>query len=70
MFGIISDISTNLFRTFIIYKFLNTFFPEKKEKKGLKTACILFFTVTVGMHYIFMSPGVNIIVTHFVKTVF
>ena len=61
MFGIISDISTNLFRTFIIYKFLNTFFPEKKEEKGLKTACILFFTVTVGMHYIFMSPGINIV---------
>lgn len=61
MFRIITDISTNLFRTFIIYKLLNTFFPEKKEKKGLKTACVLFFTVTVGMHFAFMSPWVNVV---------
>lgn len=60
MFGMISDISTNLFRTFIIYKFLNTFFPEKKEIKGLKITYMLFFSVTMGMHFAFRSPWVNV----------
>ena len=60
MFGILTDISTNLFRTFVIYKFLNTLFPEGK-KQALKIPCILFFAVTLGMHMAFMSPWVNIV---------
>lgn len=61
MFEVITTITTNLFRTFITHKFLNTFFSEKKEKKGLWAAYGLFFLVMMGMNFIFMSPWVNIL---------
>ncbi len=57
----ITAITTNLFRTFITYKFFNTFFPEKKGKKGLRAAYGLFFLVTMGMNFVFTSLWVNIV---------
>lgn len=56
----ITSITTNLFRTFITYKFLNIFFPKRKENKGLGLAYGLFFIVTMGMNLVFMSLWVNI----------
>ncbi len=62
MFEIITAVTTNLFRTFIIYKFLNVFFPKKKEGiRGIKAAYGLFFLVTAGMNFVFTSLSINIV---------
>lgn len=61
MFDIITALSTNLFRTFIIKKFMSLFFPELVEnKKRENFFYFLFYFVTVGIYLAFHSPPANI----------
>lgn len=62
MFEIFTTLITNLFRTFIIKKFIVIFFPNDVEdkKKERNTYC-LFFLVTIIVHLVFNYPPANII---------
>ena len=61
MFDIITALSTNLFRTFIIKKFMSLFFPALVEnKKRENFFYFLFYFVTVGTYLAFQSPPANI----------
>lgn len=62
MFDIFTTISTNLFRTFVVKKFLSLFFQKDIEnKRKEKILYFLFFFMTTGVHVIFHFPPVNII---------
>lgn len=65
MFDIITAISTNLFRTYIIKKFVSVFFEikvtEQKEKYLERSVYILFFLITTSVYLIFHSPMLNLI---------
>ena len=61
MFDIITALSTNLFRTFIIKKFMSVFFPALVEnKKRENFFYFLFYFVTVGIYLAFHFPLANI----------
>ncbi len=63
MFDIITALSTNLFRTFIIKKFMSVFFPALVEnKKRENFLYFLFYFVTVGIYLAFHFPFANIAV--------
>lgn len=63
MFDIITAISTNLFRTFIIKKFMTIFFPTKiEDKRKEHLLYFLFFTITVTVYLMFHFPPANIAV--------
>lgn len=62
MIDIITTLITNLFRTFIIKKFMSIFFSTEVEKfKNGKLLYILFFAVTSFIHLIFHFPPMNIL---------
>lgn len=62
MFDIITALSTNLFRTFIIKKFMSTFFLKETEDKKKETIYyFLFFLSTAIIYLAFHFPPVNII---------
>ena len=63
MFDIITALSTNLFRTFIIKKFMSVFFPALEEnKKRENFFYFLFYFVTAGIYFAFHFPPANIAV--------
>lgn len=63
MFDIITAVSTNLFRTFIIKKFLSVFFPKEIEDKRKESYLyLLFFIVTTAVYLMFHFPPANIMV--------
>lgn len=63
MFDLITAFSTNLFRTFIIKKFMSVFFPALVEnKKRENFFYFLFYFVTVGIYLAFHFPPANIAV--------
>lgn len=62
MEGIVIILSANLFRTFIIRRFMSVYFQidiENKKKESI--VYFLFFAFTSAMHLIFHSPPANII---------
>lgn len=62
MEGIVITLSTNLFRTFIIRRFMSVYFQtdiENKKKESI--VYLLFFALTSGVHLIFHFPPANII---------
>ena len=62
MFALITTLSTNLLRTYIIYRFMRLFFWTDIEEKKKERACyVLFFVLTAGVHLIFCSPGMSVI---------
>lgn len=60
MFDIITTATTNLFRTFILKKFMTIFFHEIKDGKWEKKLYFMFFIITTSMHITFHSPTINI----------
>lgn len=63
MFDIVTALSTNLFRTFLIKKFMSILLPiEIENKRRENYLYMLFFVVTTVGYLIFHSPPVNIIV--------
>lgn len=66
MFDIITALSTNLYRTFIIRKFLSIFFPVKEVNKGKEIFFyLLFFVVTTMIYLLFHLPLANIVANLF-----
>ena len=62
MFALITTLSTNLLRTYIIYRFMRLFFWTDIEEKKKERACyVLFFVLTAVVHLIFCSPGISVI---------
>ena len=62
MFDIITTLSTNLFRKFIIKKFMVIFFlTEERRIKNKKLIYTLFFIVTSLIHLSFHFPPANIL---------
>ena len=62
MFALITTLSTNLLRTYIIYRFMRLFFWTDIEEKKKERACyVLFFVLTAVVHLIFCSPGMSVI---------
>ena len=58
MFALITTLSTNLLRTYIIYRFMRLFFWTDIEEKKKERACyVLFFVLTAGVHLIFFSKN-------------
>lgn len=56
MFALITTLSTNLLRTYIIYRFMRLFFWTDIEEKKKERACyVLFFVLTAGVHLIFFK---------------
>lgn len=63
MFDVITALGTNLFRTFIIKKFMTLFFVEEDEnKRKEKMLYCLFFLITTIAHLVFRFPPINIAV--------
>lgn len=63
MFDIITVLSTNLFRTFIIKRFMTIFFLEEVENKRKERILYsLFFLITMAVYLIFDFPPTNIAV--------
>lgn len=61
MFDIITALSTNLFRTFLIKKFITIFFPaEMEDKKKARFLYFSFFAVTTAVYLTFHFPPANI----------
>ena len=61
MYDLITTLSTNLFRTFIIKKFMSLFFPADIEDKNRKSVLyFLFFFVTTVVYLAFHLPPANI----------
>lgn len=62
MIEIITTLSTNLFRTFIIKKFMSIFFQtDIEEKKKEKIVYFLFFLMTALVYLLFHFPPANIV---------
>lgn len=62
MVGIIITLSTNLFRTFIIRRFMSVYFQVDIESKSKeKLVYFLFFFFTSAVYLIFHFPPANII---------
>ena len=63
MIGVVTTLSTNLFRTFIIKRFMTVFFQTDIEEKGKeKVVYSLFFVLTALVHLLYHFPPINIIV--------
>lgn len=61
MIEIVTTLSTNLFRTFIIRRFMAIFFQTDIEEKGKeKVVYFLFFSLTALLHLLFRFPPINI----------
>lgn len=61
MYDLITTLSTNIFRTFIIKKFMYLFFPAKTEGKRKESVLyLLFFFVTTVVYLVFHFPPANI----------
>lgn len=61
MFDIITALSTNLFRTFLIRKFITIFFPAQiEDKKKESFLYFSFFAVTTAVYLTFHFPPANI----------
>ncbi len=61
MFDIITALSTNLFRTFLIRKFITIFFPAQiEDKKKERFLYFSFFAVTTAVYLTFHFPPANI----------
>ena len=61
MFNVITELSTNLFRTFITRRFISVFFSVKEENKSKeKIYYLLFFLVTTGCYLAFHFPPITI----------
>ena len=53
MFTIITALSTTLFQTWIVRKFMSVFFQTNIKEKGKeKVFYLLFFLVVPGVHFI------------------
>ncbi|NBI92243.1 ATP-binding protein [Lachnospiraceae bacterium] len=62
MAEMITVLSTNLFRTFILKRFMSIFFEINIEEKGKERICyFVFFSLTVLVHSFFHFPVLNII---------
>lgn len=62
MFTIITALSTTLFQTWIVRKFMSVFFQANIKEKGKeKVFYFLFFLVVTGVHFIWGSPILNIV---------
>lgn len=62
MIEIITTLSTNLFRTFIIKRFMSIFFQtDIEEKKKEKLVYFLFFLMTALVYLLFHFPPANIV---------
>ena len=62
MFALITTLSTNLLRTYIIYRFMRLFFWTDIEEKKKERACyVLFFVLTAVVYLIFCWPGMSVI---------
>ena len=63
MFDIITAISTNAFRTFVIKKFMYIFFTVKMENKRKENYYyLLFYIITTAVYLLFHFPPANIAV--------
>ncbi len=61
MFDVITALSTNLFRTFIVKRFISVFFCVKEENKSReKYYYLLFFFATTGCYLAFHFPPITI----------
>lgn len=61
MFDIVTALSTNLFRTFIIKKFMSIFFTmEVEDKEKERRVYFLFFLLTTAVYLMFHFPPANI----------
>lgn len=75
MFDIITALSTNLFRTFLIKKFMSILFPALVEnKRKEKFLYVLFYFVTTGIYLAFHFPpatiAANLFMTYFITQVY
>lgn len=62
MDGIVTTLSTNLFRAFLIKKFMSIFFQtDAVDKRKEKVVYFLFFSLTILVYLLFYSPPANII---------
>ncbi|MCM1101169.1 MAG: GHKL domain-containing protein [Clostridium sp.] len=72
MFDVITALSTNLFRTFIVKRFISVFFSVKEENRGReRNYYLLFFFVTTGFYLAFHFPPITImanLITMFIIT--
>lgn len=51
----------NVFRTFVIYRFISVFYEKKKRGSAFSmAACAFFFAVTAGIHIFFHNVFLNI----------
>lgn len=61
MFDAIATLSTNLFRTYIIKRFMGVFFEvDTVNKKKENICCVLFYVLTVSVYLLFHYPPANI----------
>lgn len=62
MLELITLLSTNIFRTFIIYRFIHLFFTPKNDKKSHEFYLYFSFILSTSLvHYFFHMPFINII---------
>lgn len=62
MFVVVTTLSTNFLRTYIIYRFMRLFFwTDIEEKKKERVCYALFFVLTAGVHLVFYSKSMSII---------
>lgn len=62
MFDYVTTLGTNLFRTFILKKFMTIFFSEEVENvRRERTVYFLFFIFTTAVHLTFHFPPANIL---------
>lgn len=62
MLGLISFLSTNFFRTYIIYRFIHIFVSPKRDNKIHELSVYLcFFAFTFLVNYIWHTPILNIL---------
>lgn len=61
MFDAIATLSTNLFRTYVIKRFMGVFFEDNTVNKKKETICyVLFYVLTVSVYLLFHYPPANI----------
>lgn len=61
IFNLVTHVSTNLFRAYTIYKFLDVFLSLRKGKSVIIANYGIFFCLTLGMHFMFQSPKINFV---------
>ena len=61
IFNLVTHVSTNLFRAYTIYKFLDVFLYLRKGKSVIIANYGIFFCLTLGMHFMFQSPKINFV---------